>query len=99
MPAKSWLRHRTGIPVWEAAAAGGFSQVHFFAEVRAFALVPVEARGLTVPPRGQPRRAPRKNSALPSPPAIAEGNILMSVQPWAAAKAAMSSQTRACTAA
>ena len=42
----------------------------------------------------QPRRAPRKNSILPSPPAIEEGNTCMSVQPSEAANAEMSSQMR-----
>ena len=40
----------------------------------------------------QPRRAPRKNSILPSPPVIEDGNTSMSVQPSEAANAAMSSQ-------
>ena len=40
----------------------------------------------------QPRRAPRKNSMLPSPPVIEDGNTWMSVQPCEAANAAMSSQ-------
>ena len=42
--------------------------------------------------RHQPRRAPIKNSRLPSPPSIEEGNTSISVQPCAAANAAMSSQ-------
>ncbi|CEG08838.1 hypothetical protein BN961_02257 [Afipia felis] len=40
----------------------------------------------------QPRFAPRKNSRLPSPPSMAEGNTSISVQPCAVAKAAISSQ-------
>ena len=40
----------------------------------------------------QPRRAPRKNSILPSPPVMDDGKTWMSVQPSDAANAAMSSQ-------
>ena len=42
--------------------------------------------------RCQPRRAPRKNSMLPSPPVIDDGNTWISVQPSDVAKAAMLSQ-------
>jgi hypothetical protein len=45
----------------------------------------------------QPRRAPMKNSILPSPPVIDEGNTSMSVQPSEAANAEISSQISWCT--